>query len=62
MDRNKTNWVVGYVYCFYNPVTAARIGVKCKKAGFEIEYIYNEWNDPSFLVTGIKERGEEEDE
>lgn len=52
MDRNITDWLVGCIYCFHDQLTAAKIGIKAKEAGFEIEYCYNEFGNPSFLVTG----------
>jgi len=55
MDRNVTCWRIGRTYCFHDAVTAAKIGIKCKEAGFTIEYLYNKWNEPCFRVTGRKE-------
>ena len=52
MDRNISDWLIGCTYCFHDQLTAAKIGIKAKEAGFEIEYCYNEFDDPSFKVTG----------
>lgn len=61
MDRNITDWLVGCTYCFHDQLTAAKIGIKAKRAGFEIEYTYNEFGNPSFIVTGWHEPRQREE-
>ena len=50
MDRNVKHFTVGWSYCFHDNLTCAKAGIRAQKAGCTIEYFFNKYGNPSFLV------------